>query len=51
MTTVLELRAITKAFQKSGSLSLAPVMAELEDRVTYEEARIVRGWLEGKGEL
>ncbi len=44
-------QAITQAFKKSGSLSLAPVMAELEDRVSYEEARIVRGYLEGKGEL
>jgi len=44
-------KAITQAFLKSGSLSLAPVMAELEDRVSYEEARIMRGYLEGKGEL
>jgi ATP-dependent DNA helicase RecQ len=44
-------QAITQAFKKSGSLSLAPIMAELEDRVSYEEARIVRGYLEGKGEL
>jgi hypothetical protein len=44
-------QAITQAFKRAGSLSLAPVMAELEDRVSYEEARIVRGYLEGKGEL
>jgi ATP-dependent DNA helicase RecQ len=44
-------KAITKAFMKSGSLSLAPVMAEFEECVSYEEARIVRGYLEGKGAL
>ncbi len=37
-------QAILQAFKKSGSLSLAPIMAEREDR-------IVRGYMEGKGEM
>ncbi|MCP4717277.1 MAG: RecQ family ATP-dependent DNA helicase, partial [Deltaproteobacteria bacterium] len=39
---------IEQAFEASGGFSLKPVVEKLEGAVSYEEARIVRGWLEGK---